>query len=108
MPWIIGKDSFQVPVVNCRPIKVILSSLEAIVLAQSHSYSGQRLYLSSGSVQWPGSGKLVHYVFYIFKLAKCGPSFVTAPPTRSWCQPNSKGLGEIFRRMRLCVPRTQV
>ncbi len=49
-----------------------------------------------------------HQLVDVFELGQRGPAAITATPLRTWREPDGEGLGEVFRRMCLCVPRRQV
>ncbi len=105
---IVREDSKQITIVNIGPLEVVTLALATVVFAQFYLHCGQRLDFSARPVSRFCAGEIGHQLVDVFELAQCGPAAISASPLRARSQPHGKRFGEVFGRVRLCVPRRQV
>src|SRR5215210_4402450 len=108
VPWIVGKDPVKISIVNCRPFKVVTLALATVVFSQRSSQRGEWLDFRTNPVPWFGAREIFHQLVNVFEFVQRGPTSIAAAPLRSRTQPYSKGFREVFRRMRLRVPRGEM
>src|ERR1041385_587360 len=101
----VGKNSIKITIVNSRPFEVVALTFTSIVFTQRQAKSRQRFNLGPRSVSWFCPRYLCHQLIDVFELAERRPTFITTTPLRTRRQPHGEGFSEIFRRMRLRIPR---
>src|SRR6266581_108159 len=105
---IVGKDAAQIAIIDGRQIEIVALALALVVFPERCLQHGERFNLRSRSVLRFCPRQLSHNLVDILQLPERWPTPVATPPARPWCQPDSKALGKVFRRVRLRIPRPQM
>src|ERR1041384_4672920 len=98
----------KIAIVNRGPLEVVSLALATIMFSQSYSQRGQRLDFCARPVARFCTRETVHQLVDVFQLVQRGPATITTAPLRTWREPDREGFSEVFRRVRLRVPRRQV
>src|ERR1043165_2023645 len=98
----------QIAIVNRGPFKVVTLALATVMFSQSYSQRRQWLDFCARPVSRLGARETVHQLVDVFQFVQRGPTTITTTPLRTRREPDGERFGEVFRRVRLRVPRRQV
>src|SRR5579862_9020316 len=91
-----------------KSILAVARELAAIVLCKRSGVLFDRLDPQAIVHRWTQTPDARHQLFHYIELIESGPVRIALAPARVGFQPYRKSLREVFRRMGLCVPFTQM